>query len=183
VKWVVSVFTVALALGGALLPHGARAQQPDPLISPPEGDVGSRFQIVGQFGWTPGETVTIRLGFTPADPASYSGPYYHERQTTVLRDGTWSFPIVLSDDLFPFPLDGRPGWIVVQAQSPSKTATNAFAYAPGGVRPAGAVGSFGFGPQAASPFALLLLALFAGGGGGLLIALGAARASEARAHA
>ena len=35
---------------------------------------------------------------------------------TVLRDGTWSFPVVINNDLFPFPL-WRPGFIVVRAQS------------------------------------------------------------------
>ncbi len=179
VKWIATALTVALACAWGFSARAALAQQPrDPLIVPQAGTLGSRFQIVGQFGWTPGETVTIRLGFTTsADPLTYAGPFYHERRATVLRDGTWSFPINVPDDLFPFPLGDAPGYIVVQAQSPTKTAVNAFIYAPDGRLPAGAekIASLGFGPQRASPAFVVTAALFALATGALIVVSGAAR--------
>lgn len=178
VKSTLSACALALVIACALALHTASAQAPkDPLIEPAEGDLGSRFQVVGEAGWTPGEQVNIRLGVTPADPQSYAGPFYHERQVTVLRDGTWSFPINVSDELFPFPLDANPAYIVIRAESPTRTAVNAFVFAPGGRRPAGAeaVGAFGFGPQGTAPAAALIGALFAAATGGLLIVSGATR--------
>ncbi|MHB8683721.1 MAG: hypothetical protein ACYC9X_05310 [Dehalococcoidia bacterium] len=177
-KWIALVCAVACAVAYALSSGTAFAQQArDPLIVPQEGGDGSRFQIVGQYGWTPGETVTIRLGWAAVDPLQYSGPFYHERTATVLRDGTWSFPIAVNDQLFPFPLGSEPKFIVVQAQSPTKTAINAFIYAPGGRLPQGAdaIALLGFGPPRASSLALLVAALFLAATGGLIVVSGAGR--------
>jgi hypothetical protein len=172
-------FAVALACAGALTIRPVRAQTPrDPLIAPEEGVQGSRFQVVGQTGWTPGETVTIALAFTTSpDPLRYSGPFEHERTVTVLRDGTWSFPINVTDDLLERPLDETPGFIVVRAQSPTKTAINAFVFSPNGIRPAGAeaIAHLGFGPSNADPTFTATLALFIAGAGALLVASGAGR--------
>ncbi|MEX2246680.1 MAG: hypothetical protein WEC75_08325 [Dehalococcoidia bacterium] len=184
VKWTLLTLAVALACASALPLRTASAQQPrDPLISPQEGADGSRFQIVGQSGWTPGETVTIRLAFTPTDPLApdgtdiWTGDTYHERQVTVLRDGTWSFPITVPDELFPFILGDTPGFILVRAESPSKNASNAWVYSPGGRRPPGAeaIAGLGFGPGAPSPALATTLALFAAATGALLILSGARR--------
>lgn len=144
---------------------------------PDEGGNGSRFQVVGQFGWTPGETVTISLAFTQTDPLGYAGPFERERQVTVLRDGTWSFPVNVSNDLLSRPLDDIPGYIVVRAQSPTKTAVNAFIFSPGGRRPVGAeaIADLGFGPPRPDPTVAATLALFLAGIGGLLVASGAIR--------
>lgn len=176
VKWIALACTVACAVAYAFSSGTAFAQQPrDPLIVPQEGGNGSLFQIVGQYGWTPGETVTIRLGWTAVDPLHYAGPFYHERTATVLRDGTWSFPIAVNDALFPFPLGSDPKFIVVEASSASKTAINAFIYTPGGRLPAGpdAIALLGFGPPRASSLALLVAALFLGATGGLIVVSGA----------
>lgn len=181
VKWLSSVFAVVCALACALSLRAASAQQPrDPLIDPQQGGFGSRFQIVGQTGWTPGETVTIRLGFTAADPLTFAGPFYHERTAAVLRDGTWSFPINVNDDLFPFPLGTTPMFIVVQVQSAAKTATNAFIYAPGGRLPVGAeaIAHLGFGPQHATPVFALTAALFLAATGALIVAGGRLRTTS-----
>jgi hypothetical protein len=177
-------FAVALACTGALAIRPARAQAArDPLIVPEEGGQGSRFQVVGQIGWTPGETVTIALAFTTSPvPLTYSGPFEHERTVTALRDGTWSFPINVTDDLLQKPLDDTPGFIVVRAQSGTKTAINAFVFSPGGRRPAGAeaIAHLGFGPSNADPTFTATLALFIAGAGALLVASGAGRQRMAR---
>jgi hypothetical protein len=179
VKWLAYALAVALACGGALAIRPARAQTPrDPLIVPDEGGQGSRFQVVGQMGWTPGETVTIALAFTDSpDPLTYSGTFEHERTVTVLRDGTWSFPINVADDLLQKPLDDTPGFIVVRAQSRTRTEINAFVFSPEGRRPAGAeaIAHLGFGPGNADPTLTATLALFIGGAGALLVASGAGR--------
>lgn len=179
VKWLAYALALALACAGALTIRPALAQTPrDPLIVPEEGGQGSRFQVVGQAGWTSGETVTIALAFTTSpDPLTYAGPFEHERTVTVLRDGTWSFPINVADDLLQMPLDDTPGFIVVRAQSPTKTAINAFVFSPGGRRPAGAeaIAHLGFGPSNADPTFTATLALFVAGAGALLVASGAGR--------
>jgi hypothetical protein len=109
VKWLAVVAALACGFVYAFFPGRASAQGArDPLIVPQEGGAGTLFQVVGQSGWTPGETVTLQLALTPADPFAYTGPFYHQRQVTVLRDGTWSFPIVVNDDLFPFPVGTTP---------------------------------------------------------------------------
>ena len=170
----------ALAIAGALtigtsIP--AHAQQPDPLIDPAQGGAGSRFQIVGQVGWTPGDAVTISFGFSDTPPAStYTGELYSEQRVTVLRDGTWSFPTVVNDKLFPFPL-WRAGYIVVKAQSATTTAINAYVYAVDGRTPAGypPLAALGTGPDAHPPLFALTLALFAAGTGALVAFAGAMR--------
>ena len=67
----------------------------------------------------------------------------------------------------------------MKAQSASKTAVNAFIYAPGGREPAGAaaIAHLGFGPGAASAVAFLTAALFVAATGGLLLASGVGRRS------
>ncbi len=175
-----TALAVALAIAGALslgTLGKAHAQEPDPLIEPSQGAAGSRFQIVGQTAWTPGDTVTISFGFSDTAPtASYAGPFYNEQHVTVLRDGTWSFPIVVNDKLFPFPL-WRAGYIVVKAQSRTTTAVNAYVYTVEGRSPAGPppLASFGSGPERGSPVFALTLALFAAATGGLIVAGGAMR--------
>lgn len=178
VKWLACAFAILLACVSALSVRPAAAQATrDPLISPDEGGQGSRFQIVGLTGWVPGETVTVSLGFTASDPFSYPGPFEHERQVTVLRDGTWSFPINVSDDLLTRRLDATPGYIVVRAQSATKTAINAFVFSPNGQRPAGAetIAHLGFGPHDANPGFVAGLSLFLAGVGALLVMSGAGR--------
>jgi hypothetical protein len=165
------------------------------LISPGSGSAGSRFQIVGQTGWTAGETVTISLGFSDTDSGEqFAGAMYHERQVTVLRDGTWSFPIVVNDQILPFPL-WRPGFIVVKAQSATKTAVNSFVYTVQGKAPLGAppLADLGTGPESPSNgfagavalFVAATGALVAGGGyirrrSGTSIALGLAATAYSR---
>jgi hypothetical protein len=177
VKWIGTILAFVLALAWALSPQMASAQEErDPLISPQAGERGSRFQIVGQFGWTPGERVDLSIGFVEADPFAFAGPFPYEQEVTVLRDGTWSFPVVLNDTLG-LPLGGDPGYLVVRAESPSKTATNAFVYTVNGRTPAGAeeIANLGFGPSFGNPALPLAAALFAMGIGGLLVASGAMR--------
>ncbi len=172
------LLAMACALLCAQFPKLAFAQEPrDPLIDPQEGEVGARFQIVGQRGWAPGETVTITLGFTTTEPLGYPGPFHRERTVTVLRDGTWSFPISVAADLFPFAIGDIPGYIVVRAQAPSHTAQNAYVLRADGVRPAGAdvIAALGFGPGAPAPAATVALAMFAGAAGALCVAAGAFR--------
>src|SRR4029079_19765683 len=135
-----TALAVALAIVGALtlspLRHAA-AESPDPLIDPGQGGAGARFQIVGQVGWQPGDAVTISFAFADAAPdARFSGTFYNEQHVTVLRDGTWSFPTVINNTLFPFPL-WRPGYIVVKAQTATNTAVNSYVYTVDGRLPAG----------------------------------------------
>jgi len=167
----------AIAVLFSLLPGTLSAQERDPLISPSSGGTGSRFQIVGETGWAWGETVTIGIGFSDADPGEqYSGTLYHERQVTVLRDGTWSFPIVVNQELVPFPLL-RPGFIVVKATSATRTAVNSYVYTVEGRAPLGAppLASLGSGPGAPSGVVALTLALFAAATGALVAASGGIR--------
>jgi hypothetical protein len=165
---IIATLLLALACVGT-----ASAQQPrDPLIDPPAGEAGSRFQVVGQFDWTAGEVVTLRLAFTTvSDPLTYAGPYPYTRQITVLRDGTWSFPIVVTEDVLGFPVGPEPGFIVVRAEAPSHNATNAWILSVNGIRPAGAdaIADAGFGPLAPPPSLALALGLFAMAVGTLLI--------------
>lgn len=133
-------------------------------MSPTEGSAGSRFQIVGEVGWTPGETVTIAFGFSDTPPADdFSGPLYTEQTVTVLRDGTWSFPVVINNQLFPFPL-WRPGYIVVVADGAQQTATASVVYSVEDERPLGAppLAPLGFGPKIEESLAadLTMVALF-----------------------
>jgi len=181
VKWLLSLLALAAACAIAVLvplsPDTAWAQERDPLISPSSGGAGSRFQIVGQTGWTPGETVTISIGFSDADPGEqYGGTLYHERQVTVLRDGTWSFPMVINQELVPFPL-WRPGFIVVKATSPTHAAVNAYIYTVEGRAPLGTppLASLGSGPDVPSGTVAVTMALFAAATGALVAASGGIR--------
>ena len=175
-----TALAVALAIAGALSVGSSRAtatQTPDPLIDPPQGGAGSRFQIVGQSGWQPGDAVTISFAFANVAPGtSYAGTFYNEQHVTVLGDGTWSFPTVVNDKLFPFPL-WRPGYIVVKAQSASNTAINTYVYTVEGRAPAGLppLASLGAGPEPATSVVLLTLALFAAATGALVTVSGAMR--------
>jgi hypothetical protein len=175
-----TVLAVALAIAGALSLGtfgSAKAQESDPLIDPAEGSAGSRFQIVGQVAWTPGDEVTISFGFSDVAPtANYGGPFYNEQHVTVLRDGTWSFPTVINERLFPFPL-WRPGYIVVKAQSATITAINNYVYTVEGRAPAGLppLASLGSGPGGGSPVFALTLALFAATTGALVTLAGLMR--------
>ncbi len=171
---------VAVALLCATLStHAASAQtlSGEPLISPATGGAGSLFQIVGQDGWSPGETVMLDFTFSDVPVTQINGPAYHERQVTVLRDGTWSFPLVVNADLFPFPLY-RPGYIVVRAQSATKSAVNAYIYTVDGRPPAALppLAELGTGPRGSNvaTFAATL-ALFVAAAGALLGAAGAMR--------
>ena len=177
VKWLLSLCAAAVAVAAALSVSTASAQTPDPLIDPGTGAAGSRFQVVGQSGWTPGETVMISVGFSDLDPAgAYAGPFYHERAVTVLRDGTWSFPIVVNNELVPFPL-WRPGFIVVRAASPAKTSQNSFVYTVEGRTPLGTppLANLGAGPAGSHQVAPATLALFAAAVGALLLSSGMIR--------
>ncbi len=170
----------ALAIAGALSLgtfSSAHAQQPDPLIDPGQGGVGSRFQIVGQIGWTPGDAVTISFGFSDTPPAStYDGQLYSEQHVTVLRDGTWSFPTVVNDKLFPFPL-WRAGYIIVKAHSATTTAINTYVYTVDARTPAGypPLANLGSGTVAHKPVFALSLALFAAATGALVALAGVMR--------
>ena len=172
VRWLALVLALAFACVRALPIRSSFAQESSGLlISPAQGEGGSRFQVVGQSGWTPGETVTLTFGFAdlPAD-ATFAGATYHQRDVTVLRDGTWSFPVVVNEELFPYPLL-RPGYIVVRATSPSKTDTGNFVYTVQGRLPLGTppLSTFGFGPQRPDRGASVALALLCAGAGGLLV--------------
>jgi hypothetical protein len=172
VRWLVLVLALALACAWALPIRSSSAQElSELLISPAQGEPGSRFQVVGQSGWTPGETVTLTFGFAdlPADN-TFAGATYHQREATVLRDGTWSFPVVVAPDLLPFPL-WRPGYIVVRATSPTKTDTGNFVYTIAGKLPLGTppMATFGFGPQPPDRGSSVALALLCGGTGALLV--------------
>lgn len=172
------MLALALACVRALPIGTSNAQQPSELlISPAQGEPGSLFQVVGTSGWTPGDTVTLTFGFAdlPAD-STFAGATYHERTATVLRDGTWSFPVVITPDLLPFPL-WRPGYIVVRAVSPTKTDTGNFVYTVEGKLPLGTppMASYGFGPQPPDRGASVALALLLAGAGAMLVCSGAWR--------
>jgi hypothetical protein len=166
---------VLCAIVCALAVRTASAQQGrDPLVDPPSGGVDSRFTVVGEVGWIAGETVTLRLAFTTADPLNYAGPFPYTREITVLRDNTWFFPIVVREDVLGFPLGPGPGFIVVRAESATQTSTNAYVFTVNGVYPIGAEQfvDAGFGPGAPPPAVALTLGLFAIGLGALLFVSG-----------
>ena len=178
-----SAFAVALAIAGAFSSgsHRTAAQAADPLIDPPGGAAGSRFQIVGQTGWHPGDSVTISFGFADTSPDAYDGPFYNEQRVTVLRDGTWSFPTVVNDRLFPFPL-WRPGYIVVKAQTATHSVVNGYAYTVEGRAPAGLppLASLGYGPSTGSSVGVVTIALFAAATGLLVATAGILRRGATR---
>jgi hypothetical protein len=185
VKWALA-FVTALAFASVSLivstqavvaQEASQGDLRDPLISPAEGSAGSRFQIVGQEGWTADETVTLEFTFTddaPAAPAeAFDGPFYRTETVTVLRDGTWSFPVVVNEDVLPFPL-WRDGYIVVRATSDTTTALNWFRYIVADTPPAAPpLVNTGHGPMPgadATGIALLVL-----GAGVMVVATGLAR--------
>lgn len=180
VKWAFIALAVACALAYAFASTGPASAQETLFVSPTEGTAGSRFQVVGEVGWTPGETIALSFGFSDAPPGEqYSGSLYNEQMVTVLRDGTWSFPVVINSDLLPFPL-WRPGFIVIVAEGRQQRATASVTYMVGAERPLGAppLAPLGFGPtgldnaigQLAMRLALLVL-----GTGALIAASGALR--------
>ncbi len=150
-KWAGIVLVIVFACVAALISSSstyARAQEPT-FVSPTQGAAGSRFQLVGEVGWTAGETLTLQFTFLDAPPAeaeSFAGPFYHEEQVTVLRDGTWSFPVVINSDLFPFPL-WRPGYIAVRVQGAGQSTLTLFSYTVDGRGPRGTLAELGFGPR------------------------------------
>lgn len=175
-----AVLATLFALAGAFFPNTSFAQETrDPLIDPPSGGAGSRFQIVGQAGWVAGETVQLTILYTTGpDPLTFtSGLYEVAHQVTVLRDGTWSFPVVVNDALFGTAFPDEPGYIVVRATSGARTAVNAYVYTVNGTRPAGAetIAPLGFGPGAPPAGAAVVMALFAAGTGVLLVVSGCRR--------
>ena len=185
VKRIAGICAVVLALAWTLsLGHStAAAKGPDPLIDPPQGAAGARFQIVGQIGWTPGASVTISYGFSDAPPGDgYAGPFWNEQRATVLRDGTWSFPTVVNNRILPFPL-WRPGYIVVKAVSGERIAINSYVYTVDGHGPAGTppLASLGFGPDSGGHGGVvaLTIALFVAATGALFVMGGAFRGREA----
>lgn len=126
----------------------------------------------------PGESVRVRIGFTASSqPLAFDGPFALEQQVTVLADGTWSFPVVLSEALFQGTAPSTPGYVVVVAQSAAQRAVNAYIFTIDGVRPPGAdtIAPLGFGPGAPGAALALMLALFAAGTGALLVMSGAWR--------
>lgn len=173
------VLVAALACAWALPLRTAFANQDAELIiDPPSGGAESRFQIVGQSGWTAAEIVRLRIGFSATgDPAAFTGPYALEQDVTVLADGTWSFPVVLNDAFFGNAAPGSPGAIVVRAESPSNDAFATFAYTGVGPPPAD-VGKAGFGPGVAGASAMIIAALFAAGVGAMVLVSGGIRRSE-----
>ncbi len=160
------------------------AQQQDTFVSPTEGSAGARFQIVGETGWTPGETISISFGFSDEAPGeAFAGPFYNEQSVTVLRDGTWSFPVVINNELVPFPL-WRPGFIVVQAAGASQTTITPFTYTVLGASPVGRppLAELGFGPGGAdsTTSSVVTGAAFVAALGALLVVSGEARRRELR---
>jgi len=140
-----------LAFAGAAIAHTNTGQaQQATFVSPGEGGAGSRFQIVGESGWTPGEAITLEFTFVdepPAEAEAFAGPFYRTEQVTALRDGTWSFPVVLNENVLPFPL-WRPGYIAILARGASQTTLTLFTYTVAGRGPEGPppLAEFGFGP-------------------------------------
>ena len=178
----VLALVAALAFASASSFSTVSAQEPrDPLIDPPTGGAGSRFQIVGQTGWTPGDTVALRVGFTTSPDPLASGVQLEpasEFTITVLADGTWSFPIVV-DELFRAAggAPETPGYIVVRATSRDRIQVNAYVYTVRSVLPAGAeaIAAAGAGPGAPQAAVIVIAAMFSAGIGGLLMVSGALR--------
>lgn len=180
-KWALTALAVVIACASAIILSNTVHAQEDTFVSPTEGGAGSRFQIVGEVGWTAGETVTIDFGFSDTPPGEdYAGPFYNPQPVTVLRDGTWSFPVVINSDLFPFPL-WRPGFIAVRARSASQTTITPFVYTVDGELPVGEPPLAGFGAATgdASATALLTISLFAAGIGMLVAVSGGLKRREA----
>jgi hypothetical protein len=185
VKWASTAFAVVFAYLFAAACSGVAHAQQDTFVSPNEGSAGTRFQVVGETGWTPGETLSISFGFSDAPPGeNFAGPFYNEQPVTVLRDGTWSFPVVINRGLVPFPL-WRPGYIVVKAEGATQTTITPVVYTVEGRRPVGEppLSELGFGPvpSEATPWAQATASLLIAGAGAMLVGVGAAAASRGRA--
>jgi hypothetical protein len=180
VKWAFTALAVVCASACAFAFIGAVGAQEPIFVSPTEGSAGSRFQIVGEVGWTPGETIALSFGFSDAPPGEqYTGALYNEQMVTVLRDGTWSFPAVINEQLLPFPL-WRPGFIVVEAEGEQQRVNASLVYTVGEERPIGAppLAPLGFGPpdMDGTPEQLALrIALLTMGAGALVAASGVLR--------
>ncbi len=179
-KWCTLVLVAGLAFAWASSPATSSAQgSRDLIIDPPSGGAGSRFQIVGAEGWTAGETVSLKVGFTASpDPLAFLGPFAIEQQLPVLPDGTWSFPVVVNESIFQGAPPDEPGAIIVRAASLSHSAVAAFQYTGLAPPPASDIAAAGFGPGAPPATLALLLALFAAGTGVLLVMSGAWRRLE-----
>ncbi len=166
-----TALAVVLAIAGAgrFSTTTGQAQQPT-FVSPGEGGAGSRFQIVGEAGWTPGETITLEFTFVDAPPPeaeAYTGPFHRTEQVTALRDGTWSFPVVVNEDVLPFPL-WRPGYIAIRARGSTQTTLTLFRYTVAGQGPVGEppLADLGFGPaDADAGGGMMALVLFLAGTG------------------
>jgi hypothetical protein len=174
---------VVIACLVALAPVASARAQEDVFVSPPEGAAGSRFQVVGETGWVPGEAVTLRFAFADVAPGeAFAGPFFRTETVTVLRDGSWSFPVVVNNALVPFPL-WRPGYIVIEAVGSSQTSITTFTYLVEEHRPVGEppLADLGFGPHVGSRNAggHTTIALFALAIGGLLVFVGSTRREPA----
>lgn len=188
VKWAGIVLGIALVVMTALVTSRstqARAQEPT-FVSPTEGAAGSRFQLVGEAGWTAGEILTLEFTFLdapPSDAESFAGPFYHQEQVTVLRDGTWSFPVVINSDLFPFPL-WRPGYIAVRVLGAGQATLTLFTYTVDGRGPQGAppLAELGFGPGGDSHAGVWALVMLLSAGGLVVGASGVFRERAVHAY-
>jgi hypothetical protein len=166
--------------GAALFQTATGTAQQATFVTPGEGGAGSRFQIVGEAGWAPGETITLEFTFLDAPPLEgegFAGPFYRTEQVTVLRDGTWSFPVVVNQDVLPFPL-WRPGYIAIRARGAAQTTLTLFRYTVAGQGPVGQppLADLGFGPgDAAGSAGLLAAVLFLAGTGALIATAGGMR--------
>ena len=128
--------------------------------------------------------MSIDVAFADVDPAvAAPQEFYHQGDITVLRDGTWSFPLVVNQALFPFPLY-RPGFIVVRAQSESKSGSGTFVYTVEGREPAGAppLASLGSGPLDGDSPLVIGAGLLALGIGTLTLLAGARRFAAGHAR-
>ena len=180
-KWALIALAIVLACAGAATFHTTTGQaQQATFVSPGEGSAGSRFQIVGEAGWTPGETITLEFTFVDAPPPEgegFAGPFYRTEQVTALRDGTWSFPVVVNEDVLPFPL-WRPGYIAIRARGATQTTVTLFRYTVEGRGPVGEppLAELGFGPGAGAGDGVLgTVALFLAGVGVLVVVGGRMR--------
>ncbi len=181
VKWALTPLALVVVCAFSLVVTSAVLAQQATFVSPDEGSVGSRFQIVGESGWIPGEALTLEFTFLDVPPpaaGSFDGPFFRTETITALRDGSWSFPVVINRDLFPFPL-WRPGFIAIRVSGSTQSTLTLVTYMVDGQRPTGQppLAGLGFGPQSAGQLAatLLLSAVFALGIGALLLAAGATR--------
>jgi hypothetical protein len=181
VKWAFTPLALVLVCAAALLYPGSATAGAATFVSPDEGEAGSRFQIVGESGWVPNETLTIEFTFLDAPPAeaeSFGGPFYRTEIITALRDGSWSFPVVINNEILPFPL-WRPGYIAIKVSGSTQSTITLVTYLVDGERPAGTppLADLGFGTELDDGPAttMITLAMFALGTGALLLLGGVTR--------